>query len=77
MLTKLNLNFHIIFTCTWCPGVMKDNSSTNPDSSPRSEPALELHSRAATSVGGTSPFKGPNTGSNSGGGLIKKTLCLK
>ena len=30
---------------------------TNPDSHPRSEPALELHSRAASSVGITSPFQ--------------------
>ena len=30
---------------------------TNPDSRPRSVPALELHSRAASSVGITSPFQ--------------------
>ena len=30
---------------------------TNPNTQPRSEPALELHSRAASSVGITSPFQ--------------------
>ena len=30
---------------------------TNPDTRPRSEPTLELHSRAASSVGITSPFQ--------------------
>ena len=30
---------------------------TNPDSQPRSEPALELQSRAASKVGDTSPFQ--------------------
>ena len=30
---------------------------TNPDTCPRSEPALELHSKATSSVGITSPFQ--------------------
>ena len=32
---------------------------------PRLEPSIELHSRAASSVGVTSRSSGPNTGSNS------------
>ena len=32
-------------------------SQTNPDSQPRSEPALELHSRAAPSESIMSPFQ--------------------
>ena len=39
---------------------------------PRSDPALELHSRAASSVGVMYRSSGPNTGSNSGGGRIQK-----
>ena len=36
-------------------GTDKD-TQTNPDTQPRTEPALELHSRVASSVGITSPF---------------------
>ena len=39
---------------------------------PRSEPAPELHSRAASSVGPTYHSSGPNTGSNFGGGRTLK-----
>ena len=47
------------------------------DVSPRSEPALELYSRAASSVGVMNHSSGPNTGSNSEGGrILKKTLGL-
>ena len=40
--------------------------------SPKSEPALELHSRAAPSVEAHQHVSGPNTGRNSGGRRIKK-----
>ena len=39
---------------------------------PRSDPALELHSRAASSVGVMYRSSGPNTGSNPGEGRILK-----
>ena len=39
---------------------------------PKSEPALELHSRAAPSVEAHHCVSGPNTGKNSGGRRIKK-----
>ena len=39
---------------------------------PSSEPALELLSRAASSVGVMYPSSNPNTGSNSRGGKILK-----
>ena len=42
------------------------------DNRPRSEPALELHSRAVSIVGVVYRSSGPNTGSNFGGGLILK-----
>ena len=42
------------------------------DARPRSAPALELHSRAASSIGVMYRFRGPNTGSNPGGGQILK-----
>ena len=46
---------------------------TNPNTQSRTEPALELPSRAASSVGVTSPLRSyPNTGRNSRGGWIKK-----
>ena len=40
--------------------------------------SVELHSRALSSVSGTSPFTGPNKGSNSGGRriIIIKIKCL-
>ena len=42
---------------------------------PRSEPALELYNRAASSVFVMYRSSGPNTGSNSGGGwILKKNL---
>ena len=44
---------------------------------PRSEPALELHSMAASSVGIVNCSSGPNTGSDSGGGQILKKQCYK
>ena len=40
------------------------------DLQPISEPALELHSRAESSVGVMYCSSGPNTGSNSGVGRI-------
>ena len=40
---------------------------TNLDTSPESEPALEIHSRAAPSVEAHHRSVGPNTGRNSGG----------
>ena len=46
------------------------------DLRPRSEPTLELHSRAASSVGVMYRSSVPNTGSNSGGGRIKKTFVI-
>ena len=42
----------------------------------RSEPALELHSRAVSSVGVRYRSSGPNTGSNSGGGQIQKNKII-
>ena len=42
------------------------------DLQPRYEPALELHSRAASNVGVMYHSSGPNTRSNSGGGRILK-----
>ena len=42
------------------------------DAWPRSVPALELHSRAESSVGVMYRSSGPNTGSNPGGGRILK-----
>ena len=39
---------------------------------PRSEPALELYSRAASNVGVMYRSRGPNTGSNPVEGRIKK-----
>ena len=49
------------------------NPIDNPYSSPRSELALELHCRTASSEGGSYRSHGPNTESISGGGgIIKK-----
>ena len=39
---------------------------------PRSEPALELHNRAPSSVGVMYRSSGPNTGRNPGGERIQK-----
>ena len=47
--------------------------STHLDTSPKSEPALELHSRAATSVEAHHCVSSPNTGINSIG-KREKTL---
>ena len=47
----------------------------NSDLQPRSEPALEQHSRAASSVSIMYHSSSPNTGSNSKGGQIKKISC--
>ena len=44
------------------------------DLRPRSEPALELHRRAVSSVGVMYRYSGPNTGSSSGGGRIQKKV---
>ena len=44
---------------------------------PRSEPALELHSRAASSVGAMYRSSCLNTGSNSEGGRILKNKKKK
>ena len=53
-----NLAFGEASTSTWEWGNPIDKApQTNPDSWPRSEPALELHSRAMSSVGLTSPFQ--------------------
>ena len=43
---------------------------TNMDTSPKSEPALELRSRAAPSVEAHHHLDSPDTGRNSGGRLI-------
>ena len=62
-------------------GMRKPNwqSSLNlSDLQPRSEPTLELHSRAVSSVGVMYRSSGPNTKSNSGGRRIlkkKSILC--
>ena len=40
-----------------CVISMNKAPQTNLDTQPRTEPALELHSRAASSVGVTSPFQ--------------------
>ena len=48
--------------------------STHLDTSPTSEPTLELHSRAARSVEAHRQVSGPNTGRNSGGRQIKKCV---
>ena len=48
------------------------------DISPESEPALELHSRAAPSVEAHHHVNGPDTGRNLGGRrIIKKGLLAK
>ena len=44
------------------------------DTSPESEPALELHSRAVPSVEAHHRVNGPDTGRNSGGRQIIKKL---
>ena len=44
---------------------------------PRSAPAPELISRAESSVGIMYHSSGPNTGSNSGGGLILKSAFYR
>ena len=50
-------------------------SSNLSDVRPRSVPALELHSRAESSVGVMYRFRGPNTGSNPGERqILKKNL---
>ena len=47
----------------------------NKNKRPRSEPALELHSRVTSSVGVMYCSSGPSTGSNpKGGRILKKTL---
>ena len=43
---------------------------TSPDSRPRLEPALDLHSRAASSVGIKSPFQRSQQRKQFGGGRI-------
>ena len=50
--------------------------STNMDTSPKSEPHLELHSRAAQSVEAHHRSDGPDTRINSGGRWIKKRLKI-
>ena len=59
-------------TSKWLGKPNWQNSSNLSDVQPRSEPALELHSRAASSVGVMYRSSNPNTGSNSGGGWIQK-----
>ena len=44
--------------------------------SPKSEPALELHSRAAPSVEAHQRINGPNTGRNSRGRRIKEMMLM-
>ena len=54
----LYLAFGEALNSTWEWGNPSDKApQTNPDSQPRSEPAPELYSRAASSVGVTSPFQ--------------------
>ena len=50
----------------------RQSSSNLSEVQPRSEPTLELHSRAVSSVGVMYCLSSPNTGSNSGGGRILK-----
>ena len=50
-----------------------ESPQTYLDTSPKSEPGLELHSRAAPSVEAHHPSVGPDTGINSGGRRIKNT----
>ena len=57
----------------WIESCLSIQSSSNlSNDRPRSEPALELYSRATTSVGIMYRSSGPNTGSNSEGGWIQK-----
>ena len=54
---------------------IEDKALLNPsDARPRSAPALELHSRAESSVGVMYRSSSPNTGSNPGGGWILKKI---
>ena len=56
--TPPSLAFGEALSSTWEWGNPIDNApQTNPDSWPRSEPAPELHSRAASSIGIKSPFQ--------------------
>ena len=50
----------------------RPNKLMIPDDRPGSVPALELISRAVSSVGVMYRSHGPNTGSNPGGGQIPK-----
>ena len=50
------VNSRIIYSWEWGNPIDKA-SQTNPDSQPRSESTLEIYSRAASSVGITSPFQ--------------------
>ena len=53
-----NLTFREALTSTWkCGNPIDKAPQTNLDSRPRSEPALELHSRAVSSEGVMSPFQ--------------------
>ena len=51
-----------------------DGVSNLSDVRPRSAPALEVISRAESSVGVIYHSSGPNTGRNPGGGQIQKNL---
>ena len=56
----------------YCFALTRDNPQTHLDTYPESEPAQELHSRAAPSVEARHRSVGPDTGRNSGGRQIKK-----
>ena len=47
--------------------IVPEKPSTHLDTSPKSEPALEVHGRAALSVEAHLRVSGPNRGKNSGG----------
>ena len=50
---------------------LQHSSEPHLDTSPKSEPILELHSRAVPSAEAHHLVKGPKTGKNSGGRRIK------
>ena len=55
------------------PPNLKKIDAKVPKKGSKSEPALELHSRAVPSVDAHHRVSGPNTGGNSGGRPIKKS----
>ena len=72
IITKLLPRHGLQWVTTWEEEPNWQRPQTNLDISPKSEPALELHSRAAPSVEAHHGSVGPNTGRNSGGKRIIK-----